>query len=328
MPSRAPAQARRAPSAPRGRQHRAPAHRRSRPASRRVVVVTLLLTAFGRAAPQRRRRRAAGAGQPAAAGRAAAAAGRRACTARCAPAAGRPEPRHGDRLPRAPATARSRSSRSARRRTRACSRGSSTGSSAAAASGLACYQLGGGTGPATRRSTSAPRRAPTSTRRSTAPSSGSRDYVLDGQTLRLADRHPAVERARRSSSRSRTCAPDPALTVGSTVAAGELEGRHGDRPLAASSGRRSPGTRRTRATTSRSRCTPPRRSLARTGSLRILFVADVVRRARAGARSRSACPGCARSSASTSASSTARTPPTASGSRRSSPTGCSPPAPT
>ena len=111
------------------------------------------------------------------------------------------------------------SSRSAARATRACSRGSGTGSPARCEHGLVWYQLGGSARPghvgARRRRR---RRAPTSTRRSTAPSSGSRTTSLVEPRLRRPDRHPAVSAPSLVVSLTQL-RPDPALTVGSAVAA-------------------------------------------------------------------------------------------------------------
>ena len=84
-------------------------------------------------------------------------------------------------------------------------------------SGLAWYQLSEGR---CARSTSAPSREPTSTRRSTEPSSRIRDQIISAaRSVPEIELRP-VEPRRRSSSRSRTCGPIPSLTVGANVAAG------------------------------------------------------------------------------------------------------------
>ena len=94
------------------------------------------------------------------------------------------------------------------------------------------------------------------------------------------------------------------------------------------SSRRWRATRTTPVTTSSSRCTRRRPCRLRSDpELKILFVADVFGSAGV-ARSTSCCPACGRSSRSTSASSTARTPPPAAASRPRSPTSSSPGGPT
>ena len=130
--------------------------------------------------------------------------------------------------------------------------------------------------PARRRSSSAPRRAPTSTRRSTAPSSGSRT-TSSRTDVRRPHRHPAAVGAVR---RRLAHAPAPG-----PVADRRLGGRAAGARRSAScstsrrsSARRSRGTPRTPATTSRSKSAPPRHCPSgRSGPpLKILFVGDVV----------------------------------------------------
>ncbi len=101
-------------------------------------------------------------------------------------------------------------------------------------------------------------REPTSTRPSTAPSSGSRSYVLDEQGPRLGDRRPAD----RATVGRRLDHPHPGRSGpdgGLPAHRGHVEDRHGPRLLGTSSSSRSRGTRRTRETRSRSRSTRPRR---------------------------------------------------------------------
>ena len=193
-------------------------------------------------------------------------------SARAAPPAvrrgGRPAPHlrprraeraDGGRLPRGPRRARSTCSRSDGRATRGCSRGSGTGSSARSKNDLVWYQLGGSGGPGT---SALDVGAPAGTD-VYAPVDGTvvaiSDFVLANRVYgsRIDLRPSSAPSLVVSLTQLR---PDPALVVGSMRGRGHLEGRHDRRPLAASSGRRSRATPRTRATTCRSRCIPPRRS--------------------------------------------------------------------
>ena len=154
-----------------------------------VLLLTLLLTAFGTWTPMPVATQPTGRGERAA-GRPAAAPDRRHGGLGAAPAAGRAERRHGDRLPPARATARSRSIRSGARGTPACSRGSGTGSRGEGER-LVWYQLRGDRGPGT--SALAVGAAPGTDVYSPVDGTvvGITDFVLSQPHVRRADRHPA-----------------------------------------------------------------------------------------------------------------------------------------
>ena len=229
--------------------------RRSRPfcSSPLSSLVTLLLTAFGSGSARRRsRRRRPAPRRAAAAGRPAAAAGRGDAGRAPARAADRAEPRDGDRLPRAPATARSRSTRSGTRRNQGLV-------GAARPQALRrrrqrhplLRSSSGGTGPRPRRSTSGA--APATDVYS--PVDGTVVGITPVRARRQARTAPASTSSRRAA---------PSVVVSLThlradpSADGRLDGRrvdledrHGPRLLRGRAARRSRATRRTPATTSR-----------------------------------------------------------------------------
>ena len=182
-----------------------------------VALITLLLTAFGSRGTRAGHRDRAGARDPAPALRAAAAAGGRDDGRAPAPAADRPEPRDRDRLPRV----RRRRARARPGRPPGATRASSAASRSklfgGGADGLRYYELEGGTGPQTAALDVGAAAGTDVYSPVDGTIVGITPYVLDGQGLRLADRHPAERQTRRSSSRSRTCGSTRALTVGSSV---------------------------------------------------------------------------------------------------------------
>ncbi|TMM11749.1 MAG: YmdB family metallophosphoesterase [Actinobacteria bacterium] len=167
--------------------------------------------------------------------------------------------------------ARSRSHRSATKTTRAWYSASSTQSSAAPAGTRSGT---GSTADRCRRSTSAPRRERTCSRRWMGPSSASRHS--SSADIGSARRSTSSRRThRRSSSRSHSCARTPGCTSATTSSAGERRWAQSSTSRA-SRARHSPAIRTTPATTCRSKCAPPPRWRSISGrSLRILFLADV-----------------------------------------------------
>ena len=111
------------------------------------------------------------------------------------PAPDQPKPASPQSDTPAARTARCRLRLSARRRTKDCSSASGTALSAAGAARRAGTSYRAALGPPPRRSMSARRREPTSTRPVDGTIVGIGKVVLNGRSVRAADRHPALRRA-------------------------------------------------------------------------------------------------------------------------------------